>query len=174
MSATSEVTVEAGSWALSRPIIRRTTALLALFYLASFFIPALCNQREGAVCSNPLRGYLAALGSVAAMRELFHDPEALAKEPLTSLYAATAWAANVPFVVVTLQLLLSTRRRHFRRAFLATTIAAVDAWLLLAVFAPRAGRLLDVLLPGYWLWTITLSLMAVWTFVLDRAALAEG
>ena len=165
--------METGSWELSRPIIRWTTVLLALFYLASFFIPALCNERQGAVCSSPFRGYLAALGSVAAMRELFHNPEALAKEPLTSLYAATAWAANVPFVVVTLQLLFSTRRRPFRRAFLATTIGAVDAWLLLAVFAPRAGRLLDVLLPGYWLWAATLSLMVAWTFVLDRAALAE-
>ncbi|HWM92548.1 MAG TPA: hypothetical protein VN493_17415 [Thermoanaerobaculia bacterium] len=153
----------------NRTVIRSTTALLVLLFVASFISPALCNQREGEVCSEYFRGYLAAMGSLMSIRNLSADPEELAADPVVGLYVATAWVANIPFILVSLQLLISPQRRRLKWAVVATILAAVDAWLLPFVFMSKSGSVQDLLLPGYWLWALSLSFMAVWTFAVNRA-----
>lgn len=66
----------------------------------------------GEVCKQAFPGYLAALGSMMALGNLFADPEELAENPLGGLYGVTAWTANVPFVVVSLLLLIWPKRRR--------------------------------------------------------------
>lgn len=151
-------------------LLRSATVLLVLLFVASFLSPALCNQRKpGEACKQAFPGYLAAMGSMLAIHELFADPEDLAKNPFGGIYGATAWTANIPFVAVALLLLVSPRRRLPRWAVVATALAAVYAWLVPVVVVPRIGSIQELLLPGYWLWVSSLSLMAAWTFAVNRA-----
>ncbi|MEA2559746.1 MAG: hypothetical protein QOH06_1250 [Acidobacteriota bacterium] len=150
-------------------LIRSVTALLVLLFVASFLSPALCNQRDGEVCTQAFPGYLAAMGSMLVIRELFADTEDFLEHPLGGLCATTAWVANIPFILVALQLLISPKPRRLRWAVIATAVAAVDAWLVPFVIMPKGSSMQEILLRGYWLWVSSLSLMAIWTFAVDRA-----
>jgi len=150
-------------------MIRAVTALLVLLFVASLLSPALCNRPEGDVCAAPFPGYLAAVGSMMVIQNLFEEPEDFAEDPLGGLYVATAWIANIPFILVSLLLLVSPRRRLGRWAVIATALAAVDSWLVPFVMVPETSSFQELLLLGYWLWVLSLSLMAVWTFALGRA-----
>ena len=152
---------------MSKERIRAVTAVLVLLFVASFLSPALCNQRDGEVCKQAFPGYLAAMGSMLSIRELVADPADFAADPFSGLYVATAWIANVPFILAALLFLVFPKRRHPRWAVIATAVAAVDSWLVPFVF-PSKGSIQDLLLPGYWLWVLSLSLMALWTFAVYR------
>lgn len=150
--------------------IRSTTVLLVLLFVASFLIPALCNQQEGEVCKQAFPGYIAAMGSMLAIRALLEDLDDFAENPLGGIYTATAWTANIPFIVLSLLLLVSPKRPLPRWAVIATALAAVYAWLVPVVVRPGNASIQELFLPGYWLWVSSLSLMAVWVFAVNRAS----